>query len=123
MERKFPDWNELYKNQPAESMPWFSSTLDPDLGKALKENRIGSGRFLDLGTGPGTQAMNLAMIGFSVTGSDISENAIKRARELYRNVEFVVDNILHTKLAGKFDYIFDRGCFHTLAPENRPAYI
>jgi methylase of polypeptide subunit release factors len=35
---------------------------------------------LDLGTGPGTQALHLAKKGFDVIGSDISETVIKEIR-------------------------------------------
>ncbi len=84
-------------------------------------------KFLDLGTGPGTQALWLAKRGFKVIGSDLSESAIKRARNVYaneKNVDFMVDNILNSKFKdNEFDYIFDRGCFHVFAPEDRQKYI
>jgi hypothetical protein len=32
------------------------------------------------------------------------------------------DDVLTTRLAGPFDLIFDRGCFHVLPPERRPDY-
>lgn len=64
---------------------------------------------------------------WSVTGSDISQAAIRRAKEVYRreeNVRFVVDNILHSNFKeAEFDYIFDRGCFHVLDPSDRLTYI
>ena len=43
-----------------EEMHWYFPALDPDLGKALEAYRIVSGTFLDIGTGPGTQAIELA---------------------------------------------------------------
>jgi ubiquinone/menaquinone biosynthesis C-methylase UbiE len=92
--------------------------------------KISKCRILDLGTGPATQAIQLAKRGLEVTGSDVSEAAIRRARELYvRNnkgieINFTVDNILNSKLKDKmFDYVFDRGCFHVLPIEKRPLYI
>jgi hypothetical protein len=30
-EKEFPDWNNLYKNQRVETMPWFNEKLDEDL--------------------------------------------------------------------------------------------
>ncbi|PJE57921.1 MAG: class I SAM-dependent methyltransferase, partial [Candidatus Portnoybacteria bacterium CG10_big_fil_rev_8_21_14_0_10_36_7] len=47
----------------------------------------------------------------------------EKARKLHGKVSFVVDDILHTKLHKTFDYIFDRGCFHVLEPEERNPYI
>jgi ubiquinone/menaquinone biosynthesis C-methylase UbiE len=69
----------------------------------------------------------LAKRGYKVIGSDLSEAAINRARNVYaneKNVDFIVDNILNSKFKdSEFDYIFDRGCFHVLPPEDRKKYI
>ena len=73
-------WEELYSSKDAESMPWFYDKLDPDLEKALVDLGIKEGRFLDVGTGPGTQAIALAKMGFHVTGTDISETAIEKVK-------------------------------------------
>lgn len=122
-EKIFPNWNELYK-QPVESMPWYNQDLDADLETALATEKITKGRFLDLGTGPGTQAIQLAKRGFMVTGADLSENAIKKARKLSGKVNFIVDDILDSKLGNKqFDYVFDRGCFHVLPVNKRQKYV
>jgi ubiquinone/menaquinone biosynthesis C-methylase UbiE len=130
LERDFPDWNNLYNTQNVETMPWYNKSLDSDLEEELERGKISKGRILDLGTGPATQAIQLAKRGLEVTGSDVSEAAIRRARELYvhRNkdieINFIVDNILNSKLKDKvFDYVFDRGCFHVLPIEKRPVYI
>jgi len=121
--KKFSDWNELYHNE-VEKLPWYYDALDNDLEEEIRILGVMTGRFLDLGTGPGTQAIQLSKIGYSVTGTDISEGAIKRARRLSNKVNFKVDNILETQLnEEEFDFIFDRGCFHVLAPENRRDYV
>lgn len=78
---EFPHWEKLYQEQEIESMPWFHPELDDDLEKALDELGLRSGSALDLGTGPGTQAIHLARRGFAVTATDISEAAIRLARE------------------------------------------
>ena len=108
-------------------MPWYNENLDSDLGNELDHRKITNGKFLDLGTGPATQAVWLAKRGFMTTASDLSESAIKRARNIYaneKNVHFIADDILNSKLkANEFDYIFDRGCFHILLPADRKKYI
>lgn len=121
--RGFPSWDELYKNTPVEEMPWFSQELDHDLAAELARRKITQGVFLDIGTGPGTQAIALAKLGFTVTGSDLSEAAIHRAQSLQSPVTFVTDDITHTKLRGPFNFIFDRGCFHVLDPKDRATYL
>ena len=123
----FPQWQDLYNvdETKIEKLPWYSKELDYDLKKELEDRRIKDGKFLDLGTGPATQAFQLAKLGFSVTGTDISESAIARAKSLSKDqVRFVVDNITQSKLGdNQFDYIFDRGCFHVLKPSDRPMYV
>jgi ubiquinone/menaquinone biosynthesis C-methylase UbiE len=128
LERDFPDWNNLYNTQNVETMPWYNKSLDSDLEEELERGKISKGRILDLGTGPATQAIQLTKRGLEVTGSDVSEAAIRRARELYvhkdKEINFTVDNILNSKLPDKmFNYVFDRGCFHVLPIDKRPVYI
>jgi 2-polyprenyl-3-methyl-5-hydroxy-6-metoxy-1,4-benzoquinol methylase len=124
---EFPHWEELYQEREIESMPWFNPELDEDLKKALDELGLRGGSALDLGTGPGTQAMQLARRGFVVTATDISEAAIRlasrKAEEQRLNITWKQDDILNTRLDQQFDLIFDRGCFHVLAPERRQDYV
>ena len=126
--RSFPDWETLYKNQKVESMPWYSEPLDPDLELELDRMNFKRGSFLDLGTGPGTQAIKLLERGFDVTASDLSFSSINKASDRYikegfNKINFIVDDILSSKLGdNEFDFVFDRGCFHVLLPENRSKY-
>jgi SAM-dependent methyltransferase len=125
--RGFPEWDSLYKSQQVESMPWYNEKLDSDLGEEISDKNLHKGRFLDLGTGPATQAVQIARKGYMVTGSDISQAAIRRAKEVYgkeQNVRFIVDNILDSNFKeNEYDYIFDRGCFHVLDPSERLTYV
>ncbi len=124
--RSFPHWDNLYTNE-AEigSLPWYNKDLDNDLQEHLRAtNNITKGRFLDLGTGPATQAIELSKLGFQVSATDISGNAISRAKRMSKGIEFMVDDILDSKLKeDSFDYIFDRGCFHVLEPSSRQRYV
>lgn len=124
---EFPDWEKLYRQQDVEKMPWYVTGLDPDLERALKNLRIMSGSCLDLGTGPGTHAFTLSRMGFEVTATDISEAAIKKAsvkaKKMRLSIDFRQDDILKTRLDKKFHFIFDRGCFHVLAPGKRKDYV
>jgi cyclopropane fatty-acyl-phospholipid synthase-like methyltransferase len=129
--RAIPDWETLYKNQQVESMPWYNENLDADLEEELEKRKINQGKFLDLGTGPGTQAIKLHERGLSVTATDLSETAIKKAQSIYnsnnnnsKKVDFRVDNILNSNLKeNEFDYIFDSGCFHVISTNDRKRYI
>jgi SAM-dependent methyltransferase len=122
--REFPDWEKYYQDNEIEKMPWYEKNLDPDLEYEIKARNINRGRFLDLGTGPGTQAIQLARLGFDVTGVDISVHAIQKAKELSTNVNFVRDDFVKSKLPDdSFDYILDRGCFHVFEPFQRRKYV
>ncbi len=123
--RSFLHWNDLYANETSVgSLPWYNKDLDDDLREHLSTMNITKGRFLDLGTGPATQAIELSKLGFQVTATDISENAITRAKRMSKGIEFIVDDILDSKLKeDSFDYIFDRGCFHVLEPSSRQRYV
>ncbi len=125
--RQIADWEEEYSTKDVKTLPWYHTDMDADLAVALRALGITEGRALDLGTGPGTQAIALAKYGFDVTATDIAPSAIKKAREAAAaegvEVEFMVDDILDSRIEGEFDLVFDRGCFHTLHPEHRAAYV
>ncbi|HBZ01238.1 MAG TPA: hypothetical protein DEO84_07975, partial [candidate division Zixibacteria bacterium] len=59
-------WDDVYRRLEVEEMPWFNPELDRDIEKALDNLNIKKGKALDIGTGPGTQAIELAKRGFKV---------------------------------------------------------
>ena len=123
-DRPHPNWDELYRQVPSTALPWYNPDLDDDLARALTARGITSGRFLDVGTGPGTQAAALAQRGFAVTGTDVSPTAIALARQVVAaDVALLVDDILDSKLSGSFDYVLDCGCLHVLAATHWPVYV
>jgi SAM-dependent methyltransferase len=122
--KNIPEWDTFYKENDVEKMPWYEKNLDPDLEYQINSMNITKGKFLDLGTGPGTQAIQLDKLGFEATGSDISKSAIEKAQQLSNNVSFVVDDILNSSFPDNtFDYILDRGCFHVFEPSLRKDYL
>jgi 2-polyprenyl-3-methyl-5-hydroxy-6-metoxy-1,4-benzoquinol methylase len=125
--RDLPNWETLYQNEPVETMPWFYQALDHDFANALTQLNLTQGQILDLGTGPGTQAISLAQRGFTVTATDISSAAIVKAKqrslEQHCQIDFIQDDILNTKLGKTFNIIFDRGCFNVMHAEQRESYL
>jgi 2-polyprenyl-3-methyl-5-hydroxy-6-metoxy-1,4-benzoquinol methylase len=123
----FPNWEELYRSDNVEKLPWYWPAIDPDLDAALARHGIEGGRALDQGTGPGTQAIALAERGFAVTATDVSAAAIayatRQAKARGVAVTFVEHDVLASRLDGPFDLIFDRGCFHVIAPDERAKYV
>ena len=102
-------------------------TLDPDFEKHLILLNIDKGKILDIGTGTGEQAIFLAKKGFEVTATDVSPSAIKSAKEQASlnqvAVNFLVDNILLSRLTDQFDIIFDRGCFTLIPARYKQDYL
>ncbi|KAG6659869.1 EEF1A lysine methyltransferase 2-like [Carya illinoinensis] len=70
---------------------------------------------LDIGTGNGLLLQELAKQGFSdLTGTDYSEGAIQLARSLadrdgFPDINFLVDNVLESKLERQFQLVLDKG--------------
>lgn len=98
--------------------PWDFGRPDFNLVNAVINNPIQGVRALDVGCGTGDNAIWLAKNGFQVTGIDVSDIALDRARTkaAKANVEcaFVLADFLKDKIKGApFGFVFDRGCFHT----------
>ena len=120
----FPGWDDYYKETKVETMPWYEKNLDHDIENEIKSHNYKDGNFLDLGTGPGTQALQLLKYNFKVTGTDISQNAIEKAKKLSNKVDFLVDDVLNSKLPDKkFNFILDRGIFHIFDISQRSQYV
>lgn len=121
------DWEQIYQAKPVETMHWYYPQLEQDIIDTLSSLGIKEGGLLDLGTGPGVQAIALAKLGFTVTATDIAPTAIRLAREKAVRagvqVNFQQDDILNTQLEEHFDCIIDRGCFHAMAPHQRQNFV
>jgi len=121
------NWNDLYNNENVESLPWYSPVLDHDIQKTLEIINPSDKILLSLGEGPGTQAIALAKMGYSVTATDISEAAIEKARKRAGqqkvDIDFIIDDIVKTNIKKTFPLIVDRGCFHVIEPRDRKKYV
>ncbi len=121
-------WEARYQESPVAQLPWFHDRLDSDIEQALERFGITAGDLLDLGCGPGTQAVALARRGFAVTATDISASAVASARKLAAEAGVVidaqVDDLLDSGLSGPFDLVIDRGIFHCFEhPDDQQAYL
>ena len=68
-----------------------------------------SKKILDLGCGTGRHTIELTKRGYSVTGLDLSETQLRKAREkadaLKMNINFIKDDARYYKLEEKFDLV------------------
>ncbi len=110
-------WDARYRDLEPSQLPWHTETLDDDLRAAL-EQLPSPQTALDVGTGLGTVARELARRGLKVTATDISSVALSRAQAPCAGlgVVLVEDDITRSQLRGPFDVVIDRGVLHTLTP-------
>jgi cyclopropane fatty-acyl-phospholipid synthase-like methyltransferase len=119
-------WDDVYLHNRA---PWDIGRPQPailrraDAGELIEP-------VLDVGCGSGEHALLAATSGLEVTGIDISQLAIERARAKARqrglSAEFLVGDVLALdeieRLDPPFRTVIDAGCFHTFANADRPVY-
>jgi SAM-dependent methyltransferase len=122
-------WDGFYADR-SKPVPFFVAKPDENLVSYAERGLITPGRALDLGCGPGRNALRLARLGFEVDAVDLSPTAIAwaedRAREAGAEVRFHCGDaftLTETELTGPYDLIYDSGCFHHLPPHRRISYL
>jgi len=113
--------NHRYKKDPRRKLSGFyqiTKTVKQDYDRAIYSNCQGS-KILELGCGTGAYALKMASQGAKVTGVDISDYAIKKAREKAAeknlDIDFQVMNAERLQLEDNyFDLICGTGILHHL---------
>ena len=108
---------------------WDLGRPQPAVIRAAGAGLFGSS-ILDAGCGTGHDARHLAGRGHTVTGVDFSPRGIERARAgSPTTATFEVADVRDLAAAGvgpdgvTVDSVLDVGCFHALAPHDRPRYV
>ena len=103
---------------------WHLSGPSPELASALDDGWLPrAGRAVDIGSGLGSEAGYLARRGWQVAGLDLSEVAAARAAAEHGGAAFLRADARRLPFASRsLDAALDRGCFHYLAPGDRPRY-
>lgn len=115
-------WDGFYEDRDRE-VPFFVAKPDENLAGYLDRGLLRPCRALDVGCGPGRNAIFLARNGFQVDAVDISATAIAWASERGEglDVRFRQGDAFATE--GSYDLIYDSGCFHHLPPHRRISYL
>lgn len=116
--------------------PWEDAAADPPFvaktaqmfGREEQGRKPPYGRALDLGTGSGIWGIELAKRGWQVTGVELVEKALRRARDRVHSagveMRLVRGDVTALHCAGigdGFRFILDTGTFHGLQPEQQIA--
>ncbi|GAA2927954.1 class I SAM-dependent methyltransferase [Kitasatospora cinereorecta] len=120
-------WDGFYEDR-SRPVPFFVAKPDESLASYVDRGLVRPGRALDLGCGPGRNALYLASRGFEVDAVDLSPGAIawaeERAREAGADIRFHCgDAFAEDAPGGPYDLVHDSGCFHHLPPHRRVSYL
>jgi methyl halide transferase len=104
------NWWDNYWITFLDQIPWESNCPDINLVKYLE--KASPNEAIDVGCGSGINSNYIYEKGINVIGIDISTTALGLAKERYPNVQFETGDVLCLKIEKKFDFVFDKGCFH-----------
>ena len=118
----FHPWEDLVTHEP------FATKLTELFAREERGREPPYGRALDLGCGSAVWGVELAKRGWDVTGVDLVEDALARARERVESanvsmevIQGDVTDLSASDLEPGFDLIVDTGTFHGLTPDQRMA--
>lgn len=120
-------WEDFYTDRTKE-IPFFKIKGPDENLVDYFNNGLAPERVLELGCGPGRNAVYMAKKGCKVDALDLSNNAIEwakeRAREEGVHIDFHYVSLFDFKFEpNSYDLIYDCGLFHHLAPHRRLTYL
>lgn len=123
-----PDWWDRFCADRSKPIPFFEAKPDENLVAHVQSGILAPGRVLEVGCGPGRNAVYLATAGFEVDAVDLSPVAVawdeERARAAGVDVRFHCGDVFATELpAGRYSLVYDSGCLHSLPPHRRVSYL
>jgi SAM-dependent methyltransferase len=108
--------------------PWDSGIVPPEVEAFIRD--APPGLALDLGCGTGTSSLALVRAGWTVTGVDFARRAILIAKHKARLANLTVDfhvadvtRLPELLFTIPYDLVLDIGCFHSLSPSGKAAYL
>lgn len=108
--------------------PWVHEKPDFNLIEVVDNWPIQPCKVLDMGCGTGTESIWLAQQGFDVSAMDGSPIAIEKAEEAAKkadvNVQFLIQDFVKDTISNvPYEFLFDRGFFHSFDSEEDRMYI
>lgn len=120
-------WDSFYEDR-TKRIPFFVDKPNENLVAYVEQTQLPLTRVLELGSGPGRNALYLAERGSQVDAIDLAQSSIdwanERANERQLDVRFRQGNLFELSIEdGAYDFVYDSGCFHHIAPHRRHDYI
>lgn len=120
-------WDSFYEDR-TKRIPFFVDKPDENLVAYVEQTQLPLTRVLELGSGPGRNALYLAERGSQVDAIDLAQSSIdwanERANERQLDVRFRQGNLFELSIEdGAYDFVYDSGCFHHISPHRRHDYI
>jgi SAM-dependent methyltransferase len=117
---------QIFEGVDLPNIPWDIGAAQPVVIEAERADRF-HGAVVDVGCGPGDNAIFLAGQGHQVTGIDVAATAIEqagqRAKEGGVDIQFTVADATSLEgFEGRFDSVLDAACYHCLTEDARHAY-
>ena len=121
--------DKIYSTMPLNQIPWNIEHPPQLLTQLVETNRIKPCKIIELGCGAGNYIVYLATKGFDATGLDISESAIKIAKNsaLAKGVKcnFIIGDVIdyNFETSELFDCAYDWEVLHHVFPVDRGKYV
>ncbi|USX53391.1 class I SAM-dependent methyltransferase [Lentzea sp. HUAS12] len=118
----------VYGEEPLAKLSWFNASPGLELIKRVIDGTLKPGqRLIDLGSGPGVDAVFLSVQGLDVTGVDLSPDAVARASRWAAlagaGAEFIQGDVLDVPLPdSSADVVTDSFVFHNMRDDVRSRY-
>lgn len=121
------NWDDIYQGDNVP--PWEDLEPNHEFLSLIQSYCSPGMKILEIGSGLGHNALALYRMGFDVTASDYSENAVQRFVEMTQkegvSIKYRVLDIMSLQPnAGTYDLVFDKGCWHSFfEPDARNRYV
>ncbi len=121
-------WDRIYHRYRPESLPWELGKPRKALVELVVSGKVKPCKALDLCCGAGTNPVYLAKQGSKVTALDVSDGAVKYAKDKAKEAEvdtnLLVGDFLSLPFKNEeFEFAFDFGCFHHVEENARNTFI
>jgi len=120
------EWDQRYKDG---DKPWDKGTATPvilELAQQTSDYFVAGSKVLVPGCGLGHDVALLRELGLEAFGLDISETALKAAKDTYSDlgdVWLTADLFNLSAKEGLYDLIWEHTCYCAILPEQRTDYI